>query len=509
VAGGSRKIGVLLACASASLGAAPAASARDVVVRSFDGTPIVATFTPAKGLAAGKRAPTVLVGHGWGLTRAVTPQAGTLNAAGYNTLTWDARGFGASGGVAQIDAPRVEARDAMALIDFVARQPEAKLDKRGDPRVGMAGSSYGCGIQWVTAAQDKRVDVIAPTNCWNSLLTSLNKDDDPKAGWSLGLYGLGLTSSFALGLIAPTGLQTGTIDPHITSALTSGLMDGHISAPDQSWLKSRGPGTMVGRIRIPTLITQGTIDTLFTLGEGITNYRTLRLKKVPVKMIWMCAGHGACFTSEGPATHDSAMLVRWFNRWLKGDKKVDTGKRFDWVADDGRLRSASDYPLAPAAPWRARGAGTIVLSPVAGVTSGTLIAATPAIPGFALELTFPPAPRAAQLVGAPRVTLRYRGTASEPATFLYAQVMDVTRNLIVGNQVTPLPVLLDGRSRSVTRLLEPIAAAARPGSRYRVQLIAATNVYSPQRAAGTVRIDSAEAILPVADTTRRAVGPRP
>jgi ABC-2 type transport system ATP-binding protein len=478
-------------------------------VRSFDGTPIVATFTVAKGLPVGKHAPTVLVGHGWGLTRQVAPQAATLNTAGFNTLTWDARGFGASGGTAEIDSPKTEARDVSALVDFVSKQPEAKLDKRGDPRVGMAGSSYGGGIQWSAAALDKRIDVIAPTNSWNSLLTSLNKDDDPKAGWALGLYGLGLGSSLTVGLIAPTGIQTGTIDPHITSALLSGATDGHISATDQSWLKSRGPGTLVRRIRIPTLITQGTVDTLFTLGEGITNYRTLRLNKVPVKMIWMCAGHGACFTSEGPSTYDSEMLVRWFNRWLKGDKKVYTGKRFDWVADDGRLRSASDYPLAPAAPWLARAAGSIVLSPAATATSGTLIAATPAVPGFALELSFPPAPRAAQLIGAPRVTLRYRGSANEPQTFLYAQIVDVARNLIVGNQVTPVPVLLDGRSRSVTRLLEPIAAAARPGSRYRLQLIAASNVYSPQRSIGTVRIDSAEAILPVADTTRRAVGPRP
>ena len=43
-----------------------AASARDDVVRSFDGTPIVVSFFRADGLERGQRAPTVLVGHGWG-----------------------------------------------------------------------------------------------------------------------------------------------------------------------------------------------------------------------------------------------------------------------------------------------------------------------------------------------------------------------------------------------------------------------------------------------------------
>ena len=47
---------------------APAAHARDVIVESFDDTPIVAHFYPAAGLEEGKRAPTILIGHGWGGT---------------------------------------------------------------------------------------------------------------------------------------------------------------------------------------------------------------------------------------------------------------------------------------------------------------------------------------------------------------------------------------------------------------------------------------------------------
>ena len=55
---------------------------------------------------------------------------------------------------------------------------------------------------------------------------------------------------------------------------------------------SRGPGALVKRIKVPTLILQGTPDTLFTPSEAIDNYRILRRKGVPLKMLWFCGGHG-------------------------------------------------------------------------------------------------------------------------------------------------------------------------------------------------------------------------
>ena len=48
----------------------------------------------------------------------------------------------------------------------------------------MVGGSYGGGIQLVTAATDCRVDAIVPTIAWHSLVTSLDKADTSKTGWS-------------------------------------------------------------------------------------------------------------------------------------------------------------------------------------------------------------------------------------------------------------------------------------------------------------------------------------
>lgn len=139
-----------VACLWVLLGAWCAqAYARDAVVTSFDGTPIVAHFYPTGIFAGGTRAPTVLVGNGYGRAGSTSPgrdvpgeiDTGLLLSAGYNALTWDPRGLGASGGSVMFDSPDFEARDVMALIDFVAVQPEALLDGPGDPRVGMAGFS--------------------------------------------------------------------------------------------------------------------------------------------------------------------------------------------------------------------------------------------------------------------------------------------------------------------------------------------------------------------------------
>src|SRR3954469_4483118 len=180
---------------AALLCAAPAL-ARDTTVASFDGTKLTVHFFPSAG---GGVAPTVMVGPGWASPGATDENGGdgqssgstgvgTLRNAGYNVLTWDPRGFGTSEGTAEVDSPDFEGRDAQALIDFVAAQPEAQLDAPGDPRLGMSGVSYGGGIQLVTAALDPRVDAIAPVIAWHSLTTSLFKDHTPKTGWSNLLY---------------------------------------------------------------------------------------------------------------------------------------------------------------------------------------------------------------------------------------------------------------------------------------------------------------------------------
>ncbi len=417
---------------------------------------------------------------------------GPFRQAGYNVLTWDPRGFGESGGTVEVDSPEYEGRDVQALISYVARQPEAKLDRTGDPRVGMSGASYGGGIQLVTAALDSRLDAIAPDIAWHSLVTSLYKAQSPKSGWGSALFALGVEGSTIPGI--PAG-QTGNLDPHITSAYTSGLAYGQYSDEDLQWFASRGPGALVDRIRIPTLLIQGTADTLFTLDEATTNYKILRANKVPTKMIWFCGGHGACLTNGGPAGWVEQQTVRWFERYLKAKSSVSTGPRFEWIADDGQVRSGADYPLPVQRVTAAVGAGVLAVNPDA-VSSGALIAATPSPLGLHLPIAKPAT--GSQIVGAPKLTLSYSGLGTSSSAPVYAQIVDKQRNLVVGNMVTPIRLVLDGLPHTATFNLEEVAAAVASNSSYELQIIPATSVYAPQRVAGLVDLTTVSLSLPIA-----------
>ena len=299
--------------------------------------------------------------HGWGGNRETDGNAasleplgsvgaGPLRRAGFNVLTWDSRGFGQSGGTVTVDFKDNEGRDVQALIDWLAGQPEARLDGPGDPRVGMHGASYAGGIELVAAGIEPRIDAIAPDIAWHSLLSSLYKEETVKGGWSLALYGAGVPTSGLEGAVSPAGVQTGNLDPHITSAFVTGASTGKLSAEDRAWFDSRGPTSLVDRIRVPTLLIQGTADTLFTTGEAIRNYSILRGNGVPAKMLWFCGGHGACLTGGGEAGHVERAVIAWMRRHLAGEPGIDTGPALR-VA--GRRRPLALGGRLPAARGRA------------------------------------------------------------------------------------------------------------------------------------------------------------
>jgi ABC-2 type transport system ATP-binding protein len=482
---------------------ASAAQARDIVVKSFDGTPLVGAFFPAEGLKPGEKAPTVLSGHGWGGSHSTNDASasdpagtignGPLRRAGYNVLTWDARGFGASGGTVSIDGPDFEGRDVSALLDFVALQPESLNDEPADPRVGMVGSSYGGGIQLVAAGLDHRLDAIVPDIAWHSLVTSLYKDQTFKSGWGDLLYGAGVPTSLVPGLIAPTGLQSGNLDPRITQAFAEGTATGAISAASSAYFASRGPGDLVKKISIPTFLTQGTPDTLFTLQEAITNYAILRDSGVQVKMLWHCGGHGVCLTNAGSeGTRIEQAVLAWFARYLKADPTAQTGPRFEWVSQDGVWHTAPDYPLPPAkAKLSAQGAGTLAITPGPG-TGGTIFASPSP---DALAVPIPAVAAATEVVGAPKLDLAYTGTGSG-STRVFAQLVDTKANLVAGNQATPIPVILDGKPHTISRDLEAVALHLDPSSTYELQLAPATTLYREQRGLGLLNVSRLQVTLP-------------
>lgn len=477
---------------------------RDVKVISFDGTGIYTHFMPAVGLAPGRKAPTVLNGPGLSLPGATNLNGalldpvitdffgqlsiGALRAAGYNVVTWDPRGEWRSGGVLQLDSPDYEARDVSAIISWLATQPEAQLDDpvSRDPRIGMVGVSYGGGIQLTTAAVDHRIDAIVPTIAWNRLNTSLYKRQAFKSGWGT-LLSAALTLTFARS------------HPRIFPATINGILTGTVSQSDQDLLTARGPGDLVNTIVAPTLLIQGTNDTLFTLQEADDTARVLIGNGVPTKVLWFCGGHGLCLNNlfdlrDGYVIKQQ--ILQWLNRYVKGDESVSTGPQFQWVDQRGRWFSSDTYPVAhdsPAITANSAG-GTLPLIPYLGGSG------LPVIPlGFkainALNLTVAASAETTHIVGAPEVTLTYSGTGS--SRHIYAQLVDDATGAVLGNLVTPIPVTLDGQTHTVSLPLEPVSYTLRPGKKVTLQLVAAAGPYERVvPALGAVKVSSMQLKLP-------------
>lgn len=473
-------------------------------ITSFDGTKIRAHWFPAPGASASHSEPTILEGPGWGEAGATTSTPDILgslsvtglNSDGYNVLTWDPRGFGQSAGTIEIDSPNYEARDVSRLIDWVSTRPGVQLDAPGDPRMGMVGGSYGGGIQFVTAAEDCRIDAIVPEIAWHSLTTSLDKANTSKSGWSNLLYSLASPAHR---------------DPHMTSAYQDSLATGTISVADYRWFAGKGPANLVKKIRAPTLIIQGTVDNLFTLDEGVTNFKAIQASGVPVHMVWFCDGHGICLTNPGDPNYVPNATMAWLNRWVKRDPSVNIGPAVDIIDQNGVRYAASTYPLPSARSLSAQGKGTLQLVATGGsgpVTVhstnsdpvGALASSiTPAEAANAVNVTIDGGSQASLVVGAPHVTLTYQGTvpAGATPTRVFAQIVDGSTGLVLGNQVTPIDVTLDGKSHTTSVPLEIVSQALAPGQHVVLQLVATTVAYAQPRLGGSVTFSAINVTLPV------------
>jgi ABC-2 type transport system ATP-binding protein len=181
---------------------------------------------------------------------------------------------------------------------------------------------------------------------------------------------------------------------------------------------------------------------------------------------------------------------------------VSTGPRFEWLDQDGRPYSQSDFPLAAGRSLVATGSGTLPLAP--GPGEGAAIASARAANAVNVAVPRPAGPT--HLVGAPQLTLTYTGTAAPADVRVYAQLVDDATGIVLGNQVTPIPLTLDGRARTVSRPLEMVSALAKPGSGLTLQLFASSNVYDLQRATGAVTFSNVRLRLPTADRSKAPPG---
>lgn len=480
-------------------------------VTSFDGTKIAWWMYLPKGVDAAHPVPAVVAFAGWGgdhsgsdpAKPSYTPE---LLAHGYAVLAPDPRGFGASGGTAELDDPNVEGRDVSALLDMLGSDPDIVHDAPGDPRVGFVGGSLGGAIQLDVAADDHRVDAITPDDTWNNLDSALAPDGVPRASF--------LTTTALLGLYA----NHGAMDPLIPKAAAEADTTGAFTPDVHQFFASRGPWSLLDRIAAPTLILHGDNDTTFAPSQAEATYDALRRSphRPPVALRFYCGGHGAGCNS-GHFTYSSFDdVLSWLDRWLKNDR-IDVAHGFRYVTQDGVVHDAAAFPPPSDRSVSAKGSGVTILvngepttggqeDPVLLTTSGTPLPLTSPAGSFeqpgVTTYKLPLPSTTGILAGPPRVGMTYRalGGSSSDATHvpLYFRIIDTRTDQVIDQQETPHLLVLDGARHTDSFPLETIEWQGSSRDRLALEIVTDSETFEPYRGAAIVQVSELKVRVPIA-----------
>ncbi|KOV95723.1 MULTISPECIES: CocE/NonD family hydrolase [unclassified Streptomyces] len=500
----------------------PRAVRRSDQVMAVDGVRLdTSYFTPA----GTGRYPAVLLAHGFGGSKDdMRRQAEDLARDGYAVLTWSARGFGGSTGKIGLNDPKGEVADVSRLIDWLARQPQVLLDKPGDPRVGMAGGSYGGAISLLAAGHDHRVDAIAPAITYWNLADALFPNDVFKKLWA--------------GVFVNTGGGCGKFEPALCRMYDRVAESGTPDPAARKLLEARSPSAVGDRIKVPTLLVQGQTDSLFPLGQADAAEKAIRANGAPVDVDWIAGGHDG---GDMETSRVEARVRAWFDRYLKGDKGTDTGPAFritrtggvDSTDGTARLRGASaaaypglrDHPRAIALTGGTQrvanpaGASPPGVSALPGLGGGGL--AQLSALGVGVSLDFPgqsarfdsaPLTSDLRITGTPTATVHITSTRDDAVLFgkVYDVGPDGTRQVLPAQLVAPFRVTGAKTGKDVTVTLPAIDHEVQKGHRLRLVLASTDLGYASPAAPATYTVSlKGDLSVPTAPSVATAAAPLP
>ncbi|MFC8343705.1 CocE/NonD family hydrolase [Streptomyces sp. NPDC057280] len=506
------------------------------------------------------RAPAVLATNGFGGSKSdgSTDVIGKAFAErGYVSLVYSGLGFGNSGCLISLDDPDIDGTAASGLIDFLAGKRAADdgtkadfvtLDRKGDPRVGMIGGSYGGAIQLATAAVDHRVDALVPMITWHDLAYSLDPNNAArevpgafKWQWANGFYLIGESQPLTTPNLDPSRINSLGCLHFVTDAcdtvrtLNSGSYPAADTAELLAYARSVSPVSYLSRVKAPTLLVQGQTDSLFNLNEATATYKTLKAQGTTAKMIWQSWGHsggqvaGELDLSQGnlESSYVGKRVLAWFDRYLRKQKNTDTGPAFayyrDWITDpNGTYATAGSLPVLSQKLYLSgdgklvdnrdkvtRGSRTYTNWLVPTSHSESSLAGIVGLPdpapydtaGTYLGWTSEPLARATDVVGAPKATLKVvspkaertqnSGNAADKLV-LFAKLYDVAPD---GTQTLVHRLVAPVRVRDVTRrftvTLPGIVHRYEQGHRLRFVVAASDDAYFGNRGIKPVTVVSA------------------
>ena len=490
-----------------------------------DPTPIVleAALALPDGADAGAPVPAVVLLHGFGGDRtSLAGRAAELVDDGYAVLLPSARGSGGSGGTITLADRDREGRDVAALVDVLAAEPAVRQDAAGDPRVALAGLSYGGGIALVAAGLDPRVDAVVAVATWHDLADALAPDAAAgdatgtgplKVGWTSVLF----ASRTLPGLAGDAGVdlgRCGRFDPEVCDLADRAAVAGRLDAAGRVRLAA---ADVTGPLP-PTLLVQGVGDTLFGVGQALANARVATAAGAPVRLRLVQGEHGQASAAIG--TGEAARDVdAWLDRWLRGgtDARAADGVVVHDLA--GTTRSLALAAPEGARTWAFAADRVDVVAPAGGLPAalttfpglgavGELADLFGAldVPGQYADLTTDPLADELLLLGGGEVTLAVSSTSGEAQLFLrLAEVAPGGAAELIGTQVAParltgLPTD-PAAAVPVTLRIPPVAHLVDEGSRLRLTLATTDQGFANLRQPATITLD-----LTAAELTLRGPG---
>ncbi|MDN3261717.1 alpha/beta fold hydrolase [Streptomyces sp. CSDS2] len=501
----------------------PRAVRRSDHVLTVDGARLDTSYVTPAGTG---RHPAVLLAHGFGGSKDdMRRQAEDLARSGYAVLTWSARGFGRSTGKIGLNDPEAEVADVSRLLDWLAERPEVRLDRAGDPRVGVAGGSYGGAVALLAAGHDRRIDAIAPAITYWNLADALLPHGVFKKLWA--------------GVFVNTGGGCARFQPELCRMYERVAASGTPDPAARALLTRRSPSAVGDRVKVPTLLVQGQRDSLFPLDQADAAARAIHANGAPVAVDWIAGGHDG---GDMETARTEARTRAWFDRYLKGDKAADTGPAFritrtggvDSTDGTARLRGASadgypglrDHPRAIALTGAAQrvtnpaGATPPGVSALPGLGASGGLARLSAL-GVGLSMDFPgqyarfdsaPLTRDLRITGTPTATVRV--TSSRDDAVLFGKVYDVGPDggspVLPAQLVTPFRVTGAKAGKDVTVTLPAIDHEVRKGHRLRLVLASTDLAYASPAAPATYTVAlKSDLSVPTAPEVTTAAAPLP
>lgn len=477
---------------------APAVHRQDRMMR-VDGVSVDTSYFTTGGA---ERRPAVLIGHGFGGSKAETrAQAEQLAADGYAVMTWSARGFGRSGGKISLNAPDREVKDVSRLIDWLAARPEVQLDGEGDPRVGVTGASYGGAVSLLAAGYDRRVDAIAPEITYWNLADALFPDGVFKKLWA--------------GIFVTTGGGCENFEKQLCAMYERVAVSGKPDAAARALLTERSPSAVADRIKVPALIVQGQTDSLFPLGQADAMAKAIKANGAPVSVDWIAGGHDGGDRETGRVQQ---RVGDWFDRYLKEDEGAATGPAFRVTRTGGidstdgaaltRGASSDTYPGLRSGQESVElsggtqkfgnpaGANPPAISAVPGVGGGLAQLSTL---GVGLSIDFPgqyarfdsaPLSASRRITGSP--TVRVNVKAGQGDAVLFGKVYDVApdgkQQVLPSQLVAPYRITPEQQGEPIELTLPAVDHELDSGHRLRLVLAATDLGYASPAAPTTYTV---------------------